>query len=84
MFKQGIFMVGINTTNRVPCHILFPFLQGQNMTICTIHISKYKNISETFIFITLISPYLQSKAYHKVVFLCIPYGKIQEYSNHFK
>lgn len=51
MFEQGIFMIGINTTNRVPCHILFPFLQGQDMTICTIPIFKYKNISVRLLFL---------------------------------
>jgi len=51
MFEQSIFMVSINTTNRVPRHILFPFFQGQNMTVLTIHISKYKNISVRLLFL---------------------------------
>lgn len=84
MYNQSIFTLSINTTNRIPCHILFPFFQGQNMTVCTIHISKYKNICETLIFIALISAYLQSKTYLEVVLLCIPYGKIQEYSRYYK
>lgn len=40
-----VLMGSINTTARASCHIFFPCFQGQGMTVCTIHISKYKSIS---------------------------------------
>lgn len=75
---QSIFMVDINTTNRVLCHILFPFFQGHNMTLYSICSPKYKKyLCETFIFIALISAYWQ----RRTIKWCYPVFHMEKYRN---